>query len=135
MLPETSIEVRAWLERAKEDLRASRVDLAVDPPILGDALFHCQQAVEKALKAFLTAHERPFRKTHELDVLSEAREAVDPCLREVLDPARNLTFYAWAFRYPGGVDLPTPIEATRSLALAHAVCEAILTRLPKEVQP
>ena len=31
-------------------------------PLLGDATFHCQQAVEKALKAFLIWHDRPFRK-------------------------------------------------------------------------
>jgi HEPN domain-containing protein len=34
--------------------------------LLGDATFHCQQAVEKAMKAFLTWHDRIFRKTHDL---------------------------------------------------------------------
>lgn len=50
--------------RAQEDLRGAEIDLAAAPPLLGDATFHCQQAVEKALKGFLTWHDRVFRKTH-----------------------------------------------------------------------
>ena len=42
----------------KEELRplhpeARQIDLAAAPPLPGDAAFHCQQATEKALKAFL----------------------------------------------------------------------------------
>jgi hypothetical protein len=32
-----------------------------------DALFYAQQAVEKAMKRFLAAHDLAFRKTHDLD--------------------------------------------------------------------
>lgn len=58
-----------------EDRRAADVDLTVDPPLLADALFHCQQVVEKALKGFLTWHDRPFRKVHDLrEIVAEAAE-------------------------------------------------------------
>ncbi len=59
----------AWLAKALQDME--RVDrcLAVDSPDVEDALFHCQQAAEKALKAFLTFHDQPFRKTHDLAAL------------------------------------------------------------------
>jgi predicted nucleotidyltransferase len=33
--------------------RAHSVDLAAAPPLIGAAVFHCQQATEKSLKAFL----------------------------------------------------------------------------------
>ena len=59
-------DARAWLEKADLDLRSARADLVASPPISADALFHCQQSSEKALKAFLTWHDRPFRKTHDL---------------------------------------------------------------------
>jgi len=49
-------DTRAWIRKASEDLRAARHDRTADPPLLGDAAFHWEQAVEKALKAFLTAH-------------------------------------------------------------------------------
>ncbi len=135
MVPEKRDEVRAWLERGAEDLRACKVDMAADPPILRDAAFHCQQAAEKAMKGFLTAHDRPFPKTHELDVLAASCGAIDPSLEPVLDPARNLSFYAWAFRYPGEEQKPSPTEAQEAYALASAVFDAILKRLPEEVQP
>lgn len=43
-------ETREWLLKAALDFRGARIDLDANPPLLEDALFHCQQAVEKALK-------------------------------------------------------------------------------------
>jgi hypothetical protein len=43
----------------------ARIDLAASPPLIGDALFHCQQAAEKGMKGFLTMHDRIFQKTHD----------------------------------------------------------------------
>lgn len=47
-------DVAAWLGKAETDLRAAEHDRVADPPLAGDTVFHCQQAVEKAFKAFLT---------------------------------------------------------------------------------
>ncbi len=74
MSPDKFSEIRGWLVKALDDVRGAEVDLAANPPLSGDALFHCQQAVEKALKGFLTFHDRPFRKTHDLDELATACE-------------------------------------------------------------
>lgn len=63
---ERDAEVRAWLARAENDLRAAEHDRPATPPLAGDSLFHAQQTIEKCLKAFLTRHERRFRKTHDL---------------------------------------------------------------------
>jgi hypothetical protein len=63
-------EVEAWMDRARLDLRAARVDIDADPPLLADAAFHCQQAVEKALKALLTRHDHAFAKTHTISARS-----------------------------------------------------------------
>ena len=57
---------REWLLRAKEDLDNAQLDLTATPPFVRDALFHCQQVVEKAMKALLTWHDSAFRKTHTL---------------------------------------------------------------------
>jgi HEPN domain-containing protein len=56
-------ETRGWFLKAKEDIRAAAVDVQAEPPLLEDAMFHAQQAVEKTLKSFLTWHNEPFRKT------------------------------------------------------------------------
>src|SRR5947207_2401898 len=44
--PSLEDEVRAWLVKAVNDLRAAEIGLGAVPPLLEDALFHCQQAVE-----------------------------------------------------------------------------------------
>lgn len=110
-------------------------DLAQDPPFTGDAMFHAQQAAEKALKGSLAWHETPFRKTHDLRELFEACCQVDSSLRGLAGRAEGLTPYAWVFRYPGEVDEPPRDDAEVALALAREVLDAMLARLPEEVRP
>ena len=43
-----------WLAVAEEDRRVAAACIAMEPPLRGVAAFHCQQAVEKLLKGFLT---------------------------------------------------------------------------------
>lgn len=128
-------DTRAWLEKADMDLRSAQADLAVTPPILGDALFHCQQAAEKALKAFLTWHDRPFRKTHDLAVLGGLVADIESPLESLLRRAAPLTEYAWRYRYPGQAEPPTSDETQKAIALAEQVVAAILERIPKEARP
>lgn len=65
-------DVRTWLAKAAADLRAGEHDLTAQSPLFEDVLFHCQQAVEKALKALLAWHDQPFRKTHNLEEIGNA---------------------------------------------------------------
>src|ERR1043166_4757542 len=123
-------ETRAWLTKTASDLRGAEVDLAVGPPLLEDALFHCQQAAEKAFKAYLVWHNQPFRRTHDIREVGNQCAAIDPTLAPCAARAEPLSDYAWQFRYPGGDPPPTREEAAESLALAREVVEAILTRLP-----
>ena len=47
-------------------------NLTASPPFIEDMLFYCQQPAEKTMKGFLNAHDRIFRKTHDLDELASA---------------------------------------------------------------
>ena len=128
-------DARAWLAKAGTDLRAAEVDLAAQPPLLEDALFHCQQAVEKTLKAFLTWHDQPFRKTHDLVELGGQCVALDPTMETILRQAAPLTEYAWSFRYPGENISPTQAATQVALALAREVHLAVIEKLPEEARP
>jgi HEPN domain-containing protein len=121
-------ETRAWLDRARRDLRAARLLTVGDAN--AEALFHCQQAVEKALKAFLTFHKRTFRKTHDLSDLSPECLAIDDSLQSAVSQAEGLTQYAWRFRYPGMPYEPDPAEAQDGLQKAEAVVSEVERRLP-----
>lgn len=118
-------DAHAWLARAASDLRAAANELSAEEPVLGDAVFYCQQAVEKAMKAFLTWHDVPFRKTHDLGVLGGQCVEIDPGLTKVLRSAAPMTEYAWKFRYPGDVFEPPREEVDRALALARDVVAKI----------
>ncbi len=131
MADEKQLEVQAWLRKAGNDLRGAQVDLAAEPPLIEDALFHSQQAAEKAMKAFLTAHDKLFRKTHDLDELASACEQIDASLKDALNPARDLTVFAWEFRYPGSDETPPEAEAHDSLLTAQIAVDAIQDRLRK----
>lgn len=132
--PVRIMETTAWLRRAASDLRAAAHELGADPPILDDLVFHCQQAVEKSMKAFLLWHDRAFRKTHNLEEIGEACLSIDSSLKAIVDRAVPLTEYAWRFRYPGEPEGPTRDEAEEALEIARAAYRALVDRLPAEVR-
>jgi HEPN domain-containing protein len=127
-------DTKSWLARAADDLEAAE-RLLKAPALFGAAVFHCQQAAEKALKGFLAWHDTPFRKTHDLEESGEACIAIDATLREAIDRAIPLTDYAWKFRYPGEPEEPTREEADDALAAARDVYAAIAALLPDEAKP
>jgi len=129
-------DVRAWLAKAKLDLRAAAHEIsAPEEGLWGDVMFHSQQAAEKAMKAFLAWHDVPFRKSHNLEELGRQCVVLDATLGTVAEQAAPLTEYAWKFRYPGDLDEPEQEEAEQALAAARNVYEAILARVPPTARP
>ena len=64
--------VRQWVAKAEVDYRTAD-RLVRDPdPIRESIAFHCQQAVEKYLKALLVSLRIEFPKTHDLEGLLAA---------------------------------------------------------------
>ncbi|MCC6591195.1 MAG: HEPN domain-containing protein [Bryobacterales bacterium] len=125
---------KAWLEKAVQDLRRVSVLLQIEPPDVEGSLFHAHQAAEKALKAFLTWHDVPFRRVHELGVVGQQCAEIDESLSEVANRANMLTQYAWRFRYPGAPYEPELEEGLTAARLATEVVEAIEGRLPAEAR-
>ena len=128
--PQRVEETRAWFAKASEDLRAAAFEMTAEPPLLFDVVFHAQQAAEKAMKGFLTWHDVPFRKTHDLAEIGRQVIALDPAFEGLSKRAIDLSVYAWVFRYPGDPDEPTAAEGRDALGLAQDVYEALLRGLP-----
>jgi HEPN domain-containing protein len=59
-------EIRSWLTKAYQDLRSADWLLESPDSLYHAVGFHCQQAAEKCLKAYLAWKESPFEKTHSL---------------------------------------------------------------------
>jgi len=99
-----------------------------------DKLAEVRGWLAKALKGFLTFHDRPFRKTHDLDELASECERLDDGLVSILGGARDLTPFAWRFRYPGDDEPPASADIDEALGTARRVFRAIVERLPPEAQ-
>jgi HEPN domain-containing protein len=56
-------QVEAWLCYAEDDARIGRGCRGFEPAALGGGAYHCQQAAETLLKAFLVQARIAFRKT------------------------------------------------------------------------
>ena len=107
------------LDSASQDLAAC-VLLATGPGI-GDAVigFHAQQAVEKSIKAVLSAHAIEFRRTHDLVTLLDLLEDHGLEAPPAADWLDELNPYAVEARY-GMID-PGDLDRHRALEVVNQV--------------
>lgn len=124
----------AWLKKADNDRQSSQLLMRADPPLTDTAAFHAQQAAEKLLKAFLTAHGEVFERIHDLEQLLDKCAAIDASFQPLYDDVEPLTIYAVRFRYPGPSD-PTPGQVKSAQDVVDRVWDVVVGRLPPEVRP
>lgn len=55
-LPDNVVAARGWFASGDSDLRSARALHELSPPEPATAAFHCQQAAEKYIKAYLAIH-------------------------------------------------------------------------------
>jgi len=133
-MPPELAAVRAWLTRARHDWLAAQALFTPGAVVLDVIAFHCQQAVEKTLKAFLVSRGIEFEKTHDLGWLLDLCVGEDPGLDALREALKPLSAFAVAFRYPGPSE-PTRTQVAQGLAVVRDVWEAVTRRLPPEVIP
>lgn len=92
--------VLQWIHIAERDLIAAEQGLKTDTIITEIVCFHCQQAAEKYLKAFLVKFQIEFQKTHSIMTLINLCSKVDRSFKDKLSDADILTDYAVEIRYP-----------------------------------
>ncbi len=128
-------QAKQWLDFAERDRRAA-VELATHDDLLGVAAFHCQQAIEKAMKAILELHGKPIPRVHDLVTLNEQ---VRPFLTTPIDETELglATDVYLTARYPAadapGTDAsPTRARVDRLIATTARICEAVTAELNRE---
>ena len=89
-----------WVEKAEEDYRAATALEASDVPAV--VCFHCQQCIEKYLKAALVVHRAQPPRAHDLIALNETLEKIDGSFAALAERLHILTPYSVFVRYPGG---------------------------------
>lgn len=92
--------IERWLIKADHDLQTAKLVLSDEPPITDTACFHCQQCVEKCLKAYLVSVDEHVEKTHFLIVLVERCAKHNLEFLKLSKTAEMLTKYVVTTRYP-----------------------------------
>jgi HEPN domain-containing protein len=127
--------VQSWLTKAKHDLTSARVLAAQVEPLLDTAVYHCQQAGEKAVKGFLTFCDCEFERIHDVERLIRLALPYEGRFAEWVDVGRLLTPYATFFRYPGIMIEPSTSEFEQAISAATELYEFVLSLLPAEALP
>jgi HEPN domain-containing protein len=121
--------VKSWLDKAQRDLD-SAVRLTTGPdPFFDIAVYHCQQAAEKAIKGWLVQKDQRFEKIHDLRLLVTIAQSVEPKFEELYDMAERLTPYATIYRYPGEALLPDIEEFNRAIQDTKRILRFVLENL------
>ena len=119
--------VNAWVQKAENDLLTAQRLIEIDPIILDNACFNCQQAMEKFLKAFLAFRSRDIKKTHNVDFLLEECSMLDNDFKGI--DVKNIEDYAVKGRYPDDSIMPAIEEAKEYFQIAHEIKELVLKKI------
>lgn len=113
--------------KAKEDLDAAK-KLAGSADFSEEiVLFHCQQAIEKALKAFLDANGIVYPKTHDLELLLSLCIKKDASFNQISN-ITAFTPYAVEIRYDEVIEVARS-EVEELLSQTEQAVEFILSRV------
>ena len=114
---------REWVRKAENDFKAAaqlirrRKDLVADA-----ACFHCQQCVEKYLKARLLEAGVAFPRTHDLLRLLNQCVQFEPLWSAYVKVVDRMSSYAVDFRYPGHDATPAEAKLVFILSIVNP-CE------------
>ena len=125
-------EITGWLNKAENDYQGAIVlSRRKKHPLPDLVCFHCQQAAEKYLKAFLIFHENSFPKTHDLLLLLTLSQKIEPQLALSREWLEILNPYSVQFRYPG--DETTTEESRIALKTIKRFRKTVLQLFPSEL--
>ena len=123
--------VHKWIDKAERDLLvAKHVFHELHPKQLDISCYHCQQAAEKALKAYLIYKDYEFPFTHDCGILCVLCAKFDDRFDKYATDCSELTLYATRTRYPEDEELS---DAETESALRKA--EQILTFVGGLINP
>jgi HEPN domain-containing protein len=123
--------VSKWLKKADEDLATVRKLSEKEEDFIffkSTILFHCQQAIEKYLKAFLIYKNVEFPKTHHLEFLNDFCIELGGVDFEKLEFG-GLSGFAVDSRYPDKYEEQTPDELKSYLQLVTEVKSLVESKI------
>ncbi len=131
--PNHSKEVaKQWVEKAEEDFRNAEYTLTMPQNCpYSTVCFHCQQCVEKYIKAMLVLHEVEFPRIHDIgELIGLLPENMPLSLTD--EEQERLSDYAVMVRYPMEVEPITESDAKSALLITKRV-RAVARQLMQKI--
>jgi len=135
MNDQTREAVLEWLAKARNDWTTVEILLASGQAPGETTCFHCQQYVEKLIKAVLTYAGVEAPKTHDLRRLIQLAVSSVPELAAFAEAADGLTVYGVQTRYPGDWRQIGPDEMDEAVRLAREMGVLLLSRIELWTRP
>ena len=129
---------KAWIVFADRDLEAAK-GLLENEYVANIVLFHCQQCIEKSLKAILEEHGEQVPKIHSVvrlyRIINETAEGIENRIDE--DELNIVDDIYIDMRYPSGLGLlpsgfPTKEVATEVLEIAKRIYDKVFLYLNRD---
>lgn len=96
-------EVKRWINKGDHDLGTAIITYMHIPEYVDTITFHCQQATEKYLKAYLIFHSTAFKYSHDLVYLLDLIVQKDSTMDVYYEKLSELQGYAVEIRYPNEI--------------------------------
>ena len=112
-------EIELWLSKGDHDLGTAKITYLHIPEYLDTVTFHCQQAVEKYLKAILVYYEIDFQRTHNLIYLLELLAKKIEFEEDRFDKAILLNGFSVQIRYPDKTIFLSNQELETAIAISE----------------
>ncbi len=93
-------ECNKWVNFAENDYEAATLLQKYNKQLLEIICFHCQQCVEKYLKAYIIKQNGEIKKTHNLEEILKICIKHNIDFKEIKDNCIDLSDYAVETRYP-----------------------------------
>ena len=123
-------KAKEWFIKADHDLQAAKIIFSDPEPPTDTVCFHCQQAVEKYLKGFLTFHKIDFIKSHDLDYLLKISKNILVDIQDYEEEILSLNKYSIDPRYPADIPIYYGLsEAKQAFEKAKTVIGFIKSKI------
>jgi len=122
-------EIKDWIEKADHDLGSAKVIYLHLPDYLDTIAFHCQQAVEKYLKALLIFYQIDFVRTHDLIYLLERISEKVEIDESRFQKAYLLSNFGVQIRYPNKIIKLTKEEIESAIEISQEFRNYVLNMM------
>jgi HEPN domain-containing protein len=116
-----------WVVRARHDFDTAQLLVRSKSESHEIICFHCQQCIEKLLKAILVKNKVDFPRIHDLVKLANVTSGIIPSISGYYEMLAELNEYAVAGRYPG--EIVDASDAKEAFHISSTLREVLLDGL------